>query len=786
MLLNLPPRHAESQRARLDYWVGLGLLALLLLLFAPVLMQPGSSPYDHDMDLFYGHEAVVRAALSGGEFPLWNPYESAGLPALANPQQGILYPPNWIGRLLEVPILPFLNWSLIAHLWLGGFGFYCFLRAEGLRPAAAGLGMLTWVLGGALLPRLIPGHVGWFQGIAWPGWILWALYRMLEKEESAVGSPLGSAIPMRTYRLRYALVLSLLLALFALSGHPQLILLAAALPGAYALYRVIEQARSGELRLALANLGLGLLAGLLAAGLLAIQLLPLAELSSLSGRGAGLSLEDATEYQLAPFQLLNPVLPTLWYAPGARYPLTLNASAGETTHSITGFYEAGMYIGLGGLLLAAYAALAPRHAHRGFSRVLLAMALIGLLLSLGRQTPFYEPLYRAASFLRAPVRFLLWWVLGLGWMAAYGLELLLSQAAAKTAAPWLRAGFSLHLAGAALGAAATLGWFLWIAPEIAPGTHPLDINVLLRDAFDHALVSFTLVASVWALAFGVAPRLRGQALAICLLAAALFDLTLFSQRLIYPHPAAALYANPDHPVAQLAGGPAGLRIASAADERLPMSYGIPVTAQGESLTLAAIQPLLDAEEPGWRVLGASYWLNLERDLVPIDAPWPRLYAAPALRYEPDALAATAQLLDPAFDPFALVLVQEEAASSLLPAVAEAAAFSGVITDYRMNSLRAAVETDRAVMVIFGETWYPDWIATVDGRPAPVYRVNGGFRAVCVEAGQHVIEMSYQPRPVWIGAWISAGAALLWIALAAAAWGWLPRVQQKTVSSNPVT
>ena len=68
------------------------------------------------------------------------------------------------------------------------------------------------------------------------------------------------------------------------------------------------------------------------------------------------------------------------------------------------------------------------------------------------------------------------------------------------------------------------------------------------------------------------------------------------------------------------------------------------------------------------------------------------------------------------------------------------------------------------MVIDADTYFPGWVATVDGQPAPVYEAYGFLRGVVVEAGAHRIEMRYRPKSVYWGAALTAlgllGAGLL--------------------------
>jgi uncharacterized membrane protein YfhO len=74
-------------------------------------------------------------------------------------------------------------------------------------------------------------------------------------------------------------------------------------------------------------------------------------------------------------------------------------------------------------------------------------------------------------------------------------------------------------------------------------------------------------------------------------------------------------------------------------------------------------------------------------------------------------------------------------------------------------------TIRAVLdapgyLVLADTWYPGWRATVDGEPAEILRANYAFRAVWLEAGEHVVEMVYRPLSVIGGGAVSLAALVL--------------------------
>ena len=63
------------------------------------------------------------------------------------------------------------------------------------------------------------------------------------------------------------------------------------------------------------------------------------------------------------------------------------------------------------------------------------------------------------------------------------------------------------------------------------------------------------------------------------------------------------------------------------------------------------------------------------------------------------------------------------------------------------------------MVMLSDTWYPGWVATLDGVPSAIYEVDGAIRGVVAGAGSHRIEMRYRPRSVYAGG-VLTGLGLL--------------------------
>ncbi len=95
-----------------------------------------------------------------------------------------------------------------------------------------------------------------------------------------------------------------------------------------------------------------------------------------------------------------------------------------------------------------------------------------------------------------------------------------------------------------------------------------------------------------------------------------------------------------------------------------------------------------------------------------------------------------------------------------PAVeASETATATVLPESSNGFVRIAVESDKAGVLCLSDSWYPGWRATVDGKPAEIYPMDGLFRGVHIPAGSIQVEMLYEPHSLILGGWVSLGAAI---------------------------
>jgi len=82
-----------------------------------------------------------------------------------------------------------------------------------------------------------------------------------------------------------------------------------------------------------------------------------------------------------------------------------------------------------------------------------------------------------------------------------------------------------------------------------------------------------------------------------------------------------------------------------------------------------------------------------------------------------------------------------------------------------DRLRLEIWGSSGGWMVVHEQYYPGWVATVNGAPAPVLRADHALRAVRVPRGDSVVEMRYAPRSLTLSGAVSALSVLAMLGLA---------------------
>jgi hypothetical protein len=200
----------------------------------------------------------------------------------------------------------------------------------------------------------------------------------------------------------------------------------------------------------------------------------------------------------------------------------------------------------------------------------------------------------------------------------------------------------------------------------------------------------------------------------------------------------------------------GMRSGSRYEQRDLRGYQDPLTIgrYGKMLGMLEHDPrLLGTFNVRWVLYGPHYMMGDWHHFIPDPAngTW-AIERAPHVWEIPDALPVAF------FMDGAEIAKDKDDALERLAAVAPAAKIvlenedapkgTGLYVPAEANveAERVTVDVDvpTAGFVLMNETFYPGWVATLDGAAAPILRANAFVRAVRVGPGKHHIVMEFQP------------------------------------------
>ena len=757
------------------------LAAAVLLLFLPVAFG-GESFFGRDVTpYFYPMKRYLADAVWSGRFPLWNPFVAGGEPFFAALQPGVLYPGSIILYLLPFP--KSVDWLVVGHFLFASAGWVLLLKSEGRSSAAAACGAVAFVLGGYFVS--LGNFINNLQTVAWAPWLFLAW-----------GAYLSDA-------RRWRLALFAAVCTFAfLGGEPQLL----------AILLLVVLARSV---LGLAPGGLDVrrqisgfaIAGGLALLLAGLQLVPFIEFIGQSVRTLPIELSFAAGRSQELAGLLHLLIPPALEA--GEHGFTTAHLASSDVPWLLSIYP--------GAIVAVLSVTGLSAMRRRERRFWIALALLGIVLALGRVTPVYTVLFESLPPLRAfryPEKFALLLALPLPWAAAAGLEAWRdpSRTSGRLALAFLV--LAIGYGGLALLSAAgvdVLGGLCGASPDLALCDDPVAAG-RLYGGIALRLAALSLVAGAITL-LAVRGRLGAPLAAWGLVAVAAVDL-IAAHRVVNPSvesdvyrsmPWAAevleaeldrreLYRYRGTPIRATMGetvrvrGAAGLSNIyldrTALGPNAGQSFDVLQQDGLQGVELRSVAMTHDAALHGWsadpvhflRIMNVRYYADatpgadsiaglrevarhpeLPIRLFEVPDALPRAFVADGHEIAAGPGNALRRALERPESPRRVVL-EAKSAGNMRSAAGEASGRSHgriVAATWEAERVRLIVRSARSGTLVLLDRWYPGWTATVDGEPAEVLRANGVFRAVRIPAGQSDVEFRYAPVSLAIGGLSSA-------------------------------
>ena len=202
-------------------------LTLLLVCFRAVLFGGEQFAYRDAAHFYYPLYFRVQQEWAAGRWPLWDPWQNAGMPLLGIPMSAVFYPGKILYAIVAYPWATRLY--TIAHVAIAWAGMFALARAWRQSLTAAGLAAMAYAFGAPVLFQHC--NIIFLVGAAWVPWSFLALEWLLHQQ------------------WRWGLLgLALVLTLQVLGGDPEAAYLTVLCGGGYALVLAAGDAREPRRR----------------------------------------------------------------------------------------------------------------------------------------------------------------------------------------------------------------------------------------------------------------------------------------------------------------------------------------------------------------------------------------------------------------------------------------------------------------------------------------------------------------------------------------------------------
>jgi hypothetical protein len=145
---------------------------------------------------------------------------------------------------------------------------------------------------------------------------------------------------------------------------------------------------------------------------------------------------------------------------------------------------------------------------------------------------------------------------------------------------------------------------------------------------------------------------------------------------------------------------------------------------------------------------------------------PRAFVVFHARTAPSIGASLDEMIHQPFDPRREVVVAADTApeiASRLPGFgvpSQSGSGTARVGEYSSNLVRVHTSSDSDGLLVVTDTYYPGWRAFVDGVEQPLVRGDLLFRVVPIAAGEHEVELRFEPISVRLGLALSLAALTL--------------------------
>lgn len=713
--------------------IAVGLLILLWLiffwrLFTPVAADQISFKQGDFSGQFVAFGAYQYERMSQGEIPLWNPYNNGGFPFIADTQAAVFYPP----RLLTIAVSSISDgWSYNAlqmeavfHVLLYSLLMYYFVRRLSLNAQGS--------VYGAFIAAIIAAYGGFISG--YPPLQLALL-------EAAIWLPLGALGILEASRgdnlnWRWLLLAGFALGLSWLAGHPQTSWFLTYLLVAWLGYRVFVK-RYDWYTFVWGTV----LMGIVTLGVTAVTLLPGLEYLTLASRG---DLGFDAKGNGFPFQDVAQFI----------FPSSVSLFSP-------------LYVGIPALILV-FISVRHRAEHSIFW---FGVAVVGLLHSFGANTFFYQSIYNflpGLSFFRGQERAAFLVANSLAILSGLGAVYLVATTSdlKRRSIRYFSGGLLVLIAG--LTSLIFVGWLGF----------PSEFGRIISPAFFSTMIIIVFIGLLWwflnqnnkIVLLGIAALIVFELFSVNMGAESNYDSLPATEQLSMNPPSIVQTVLDDSESQPFRVD--GFRGVQANYGSL---YNVMDIRGISPLFLSRPQELIYRDYThnplAWELFAVRYVFSereafststeivangTDRDgaIVLHELSKPRPFAL--LMYHADVVDsdefAQALLNDPRFDLRQSVIVQGSLSLGLPDEAPEDQ--QAAVTIFEPERIVIDVDTPENALLSIAQVDYPGWRATLNGEAAPIFRAYGALIALEIPAGEHTVELIFDPISYRIGAILS--------------------------------
>ena len=685
--------------------------------------------------------------------PLWNPYLFGGMPFWAFFESTMFYPLDLLFWIISPEKV--YGYTMALHILLGGLFMYILCQTIRFSKWGSLFAAIIFSYNSFIMPVLSLGRMVHTQSYVWTPLILCLLARSLESK--------------RPYSL--AIWTGLCWGLQILAADPQTAFYTF---GALTLFLLIYYNALASIKRCIHTIKLLIIVFMAGVGLSSIQVLPAMELVSLCTRGAIKTFEMVT---LGSFPLQGIITILMPHFFGNLYDNNLWVSNIPWSYPM---YN--LYAGIIPLFLISFVRYSPKENGR-LVLFCIILGLLALVLSMGKNTPFYHLIYQLPGFnsFRAPSKAIVLWMLAVSILAGKGLDDLASATDDKSLHMWtilflLTISFiimDLLFFGNPRRCLKLFSFFL--LDPISPH-YMANAEKIIQGQFHRMTILLTLSSII--LYLGYKRLLRRNlwiALSLVILLVDLYGLNhryvqSFEEKYLLFKTNKTQLANifkKDKEVFRVGG------IGSDFGPNAEMYYGLQSPSGGGPLILYRYYLYIDqfyhkVASRGWQVLrygvkGSEKFMDMLNVKYDIDYKnrifalrksfLPRALLVPGFKILP-----TSQILSfmesSDFKPRNTVLFEKDALpkglSKKTPLAINQEIGTCKILRYRPNQIQIKVNANMDTFLVLNDIYYPGWRCYVDGVPTKINRCNFIFRTIRVQKGDHKVHFIFEPFLVKVG------------------------------------